>query len=341
MVAVNPTWIDGVPVSGHFLRRGDSVLTMHSGAALGARSGIIPGTGGLAVSVAGTTITVGSGIALIYYAGEGVFRASMTSSSTLTLQAAHATLTRIDLVYLRVWCNSVDGSGMNKADVEYLPGTASATPSAPTPTGTVIYIPLATITVPQVGGGSPSVSTAVRPWTVAPGGILPLQSSAPASPYVGQFYDDATNLRRWNGSTWETMQKVESIAWTTPALGSGYTQGNGSTLGNANGPIRYRTYTDRGTLYMEWDGGATRATGAQNTNILNTALTAALRPQSRASFSVPRNAAGITGVPNAGSVVNSVKVDFNQDGTVSLVTAAAGDSETSWFTLRGIRYPLS
>ncbi|MFH9977951.1 hypothetical protein ACH4ND_01560 [Streptomyces sp. NPDC017179] len=328
-------------MSGHFLRRGDSVLTMHNGAALGARSGIIPGTGGLGVSLAGTTITVGSGIGLIYYAGEGTFRASMTSSSTLTLQAAHATLTRIDLVYLRVWCNSVDGSGMNKADVDYLPGTASATPSAPTPTGTVIYMPLATITVPPVGGGSPSVSSAVKPFTVAPGGILPLQSSAPASPYVGQFYDDQTNLRRWNGSVWETMQKVESIAWTTPVLGSGYTTGNGTTNGNANGPVRYRTFTERGTPYIEWDGGATRATGAQNANILNAVLPSSVRPQNRASFVVPRNASGISGVSGAGSVVHSVKVDFNQDGTISLVTAAAGDSETSWFSLRGIRYPLS
>ncbi|MFB7739564.1 hypothetical protein ACFC08_35495 [Streptomyces sp. NPDC056112] len=340
MVAVNPTWIDGVAVAGTFLRRGDSVLTMHNGAALGARSGIIPGTGGLGVSVAGTTITVGSGIALVYYAGEGVFRASMTSSSTLTLQAAHATLTRIDLVYLRIWCNSVDGSGMNKADVDYLPGTASSTPVAPTPTGTVIYMPLATITVPPVGGGSASVSSAVRPYTVAPGGILPLQSSAPTSPYVGQFYDDQTNLRRWNGSTWETMQKVETVNWTTPTLGTGYTQGSG-TNGNGNGPIRYRTYVDRGTSYIEWDGSANRTAGAQTTNILNAALATALRPTYRATVVVARNATSITGVSNSSSVVHSMLANFNPDGTISLVGQDAGNTEAVWFTLRGIRYPLS
>ncbi len=339
MVAVNPTWIDTVPLTGHFLRRSDSVFTMHSGAALGARSGVIPGAGGLNVSLSGSTITVGSGIALIYYAGEGVFRAPMTSSSTLTLTAAHATLPRIDLVYLRVWCNSVDASGLNQADVVYLAGTASSTPAAPVPAGTQIWMPLATISVPASGGGSPTVSNAVRPYTVAPGGILPLQTAAPASPYVGQFYDDQANLRRWNGSVWETMAKVESVGWTSPALAANYTTGDTTTAGNLNGPLRYRKYNDRGTDYMEWDGAAQRTAGSQTSNILLAALAAGFRPAARASFVIARNATSI----NSGeaSIVHSCKIDFNQDGTVSLVSATAGVTETTWFSLKGLRYPLA
>ncbi|MFE4697295.1 hypothetical protein ACFRIC_09395 [Streptomyces sp. NPDC056738] len=223
MTATNPSWIDGLALDGYKLRRIDSALTMHNGNALGARSGIIPGTGGFGVSIAGSTITVGSGIAVVYYAGEGVFRAPMTSSSTLTLTAAHATLPRVDLVYLRIWCNSVDASGLNQADCVYLAGTAAASPVAPTPAGTLIYMPLATINVPASGGGSPTVSQAVLPYTVAPGGILPLQSSAPPSPYTGQFYDNGTDLLRYNGSSWDTYQKVPG-AWTpyTPVwTGSG------------------------------------------------------------------------------------------------------------------------
>ncbi|MBB4985041.1 hypothetical protein [Streptomyces nymphaeiformis] len=339
MVAVNPTWIDTVSMTGYFLRRSDSVLTMHSGAALSARSGVVPGTGGLNVTLSGSTITVSSGIAVVYYPGEGVFRAPMTSSSTLTLTAAHATLPRIDLVYLRVWCNSVDASGLNQADVVYLAGTASSTPAAPVPAGTQIYMPLATISVPASGGGSPTVSTAVRPYTVAPGGILPLQTSAPSSPYLGQFYDDQTNLRRWNGSSWETMAKVESVGWTTPTLAANYTTGDLTSNGNGNGPIRYRKYTDRGTDYMEWDGGAQRTAGSQVVNILSTALAASFRPAGRASFVIARNSVGIaSGEP---SVVHSCKIDFLPDGTVSLVAHAAGTSETTWFSLRGIRYPLA
>ncbi|MEW2161451.1 hypothetical protein AB0912_00340 [Streptomyces sp. NPDC007084] len=339
MVAVNPTWIDGVGVSGYYLRRGDSILTMHNGNALGARSGVVPGSGGLNVTLSGSTISVGSGIALVYYAGEGLFRASMTSISTLTLTAAHATLPRIDLVYLRVWCNSVDGSGLNQADVVYLAGTPSSTPAAPVPVGTVIYMPLATISVPASGGGSPTVSNAVRPYTVAAGGILPLQSSAPPSPYVGQFYDDQTNLRRWNGSAWETMAKVETVGWTTPTLAANYTTGDLTTNGNLNGPVRYRKYNDRGTDYMEWDGAAQRTAGSQVANILNAALGAAFRPTARASFVIARNATSIAA--GDASVVHSVKIDFNQDGTIALVGATAGVTETTWFALKGIRYPLS
>ncbi|MFE4311491.1 hypothetical protein ACFRR6_36160 [Streptomyces sp. NPDC056891] len=339
MVAVNPLWIDNVALTGQLLRRGDSVLTMHAGSSLNARSGVIPGTNGLAVSLSGSTITVGSGIALVYHPGEGVFRVPMTSSSTLTLTAAHATLPRIDLVYLRVWCNSVDASGLNQADVVYLPGTASSTPTAPVPAGTQIYMTLATINVPASGGGSPTVSTAVRPYTVAPGGILPLQSGPPIGPYVGQFYDDQSNLRRWNGTSWETMAKVESVGWTTPTLATNYTTGDLTTNGNGNGPIRYRKYTDRGTDYMEWDGGAQRTAGSQVANILQTALAASFRPVARASFVIARNSVGIaSGEP---SVVHSCKLDFGQDGTVSLVAHAAGASETTWFSLKGLRYPLT
>ncbi|WPO74037.1 hypothetical protein [Streptomyces sp. KN37] len=92
---------------------------------------------------------------------------------------------------------------------------------------------------------------------------------------------------------------------------------------------------------MEWDGGATRATGAQTANILSAALSATFRPAARASLVIARNATSITGVANTTSVVHSLKVDFDTDGTVQLVSATAGDAETNWLSLKGIRYPLS
>ncbi|MFE6015006.1 hypothetical protein, partial [Bacillus thuringiensis] len=82
MVAVNPSWIDGLPVDAMRARRIDSLMVMNNGShPLGARTGILPGSGGFTVTVSGTTITVGTGIASLYYAEQGVYRVAMTSTS--------------------------------------------------------------------------------------------------------------------------------------------------------------------------------------------------------------------------------------------------------------------
>lgn len=200
MVAVDPQWINGLTLDGLELRRLQCLLVMTNGFALGGRGGVQPGTGGLSVSLAGSTINVGSGNAWVNQSGQGMYAVSLTSGATATLTAAHATLPRIDLVYLRVWDNAVDASGLNRADAVYLAGTASSTPVAPVPSGTQIYLPLATISVPASGGGSPSVSQSVMPKTVAPGGILP--DAAAAGFYAGQYRDDGTGLQRFDGSAW-------------------------------------------------------------------------------------------------------------------------------------------
>lgn len=208
--------IDSLTFSGLEARNADSAFVMANGsAALGSVSGVRPGDPGLTVTLAGTTINCSAGVATVAYAGQGVYRVAFPSSvSPGTYTAPHATLNRIDLVYLRVWDNAVDASGLAKGDIVYLAGTASGSPVAPTPAGTQIYMPLATISVLSVSNGSgASVSTAVRPNTVAPGGILP-SATAPASPYTGQFYDNGTDLLRWNGSAWDTYQKIPG-AWTT------------------------------------------------------------------------------------------------------------------------------
>ena len=235
--------IDSLTFSGLEARNADSAFVMANGsAALGSVSGVRPGDPGLTVTLAGTTINCSAGVATVAYAGQGVYRVALPSSvSPGTYTAPHATLNRIDLVYLRVWDNTVDASGLNKGDVVYLAGTAAGSPVAPTPAGTQIYMPLATISVLSVSNGSTaSVSTAVRPNTVAPGGILPA-ATAPASPYTGQFYDNGTDLLRWNGAAWDTYQKVPG-AWTTytpawtgsttnPVLGNGTLTGRYSKFG--------------------------------------------------------------------------------------------------------------
>ncbi|MFF2522225.1 hypothetical protein [Streptomyces liangshanensis] len=198
-MAVDPVWINGLDYDGTELRRVQALSVMTNGIALGGRAGIVPGSGSLAVSLAGSTINVAAGTAWVHLTGQGMYGVSLNAGGTATLSAAHATLPRVDLVYLRVWDNAVDASGLNRADVVYLAGTAAASPAAPVPAGTQIYLPLATIAVPASGGGSPSVSQVV-PVTVAPGGILP--DPAATGYYAGQYRDNGVGLQRWDGTAW-------------------------------------------------------------------------------------------------------------------------------------------
>lgn len=210
MVATDPLWAPGLSYDQLELRVMDSPMLMANGTAGGSRAGIRAGDPGLAVSLAGTTINVTGGPGAAHRAGQGVYRFQLGSTSPGTLTAAHASFTRIDLVYARVWDNSVDSSGLYKADAVYLAGTPSGSPVAPTPGATEIYIPLATITVPSTGGGgtgAATVSSTVRQVTVAPGGMLPVTSAADiaiAGTYTGQArYNTVRGCPEyWSGSAW-------------------------------------------------------------------------------------------------------------------------------------------
>lgn len=200
----DPLDVNGLTYDGLELRRAALLGVMSNGVALGARGGVRPGDPGLTTTLAGSTINVSAGACWVPYPGQGVYRAVLPAAWSGTLTAAHATLPRIDLVYLRVWDNAVDASGLTTGDVVYLAGTASSTPVAPVPAGTVIYVPLATISVPASGGGAAAVSLAVRPVTVAPGGILP--DPAAAGVHAGQYRDTGAGLERYTGSAWVPLQ---------------------------------------------------------------------------------------------------------------------------------------
>ncbi|MGW6703618.1 hypothetical protein ACWGDE_01810 [Streptomyces sp. NPDC054956] len=235
MASTDPLWLPSLSYDETELRKMDSALVMADGTALGSRAGIRPGDPGLDVSLAGTTVNVTAGTATLYRSTQAVYRAQLAATSPGTLTAANATFSRIDLVYLRVWDTSVDSSGLRKADTVYLAGTASASPVAPTPGATEIYIPLATITVPSTGGGgtgAATVSSAVRQVTVAPGGILPVSLAADIAAsglYAGQVrYNTVSGvLEIWSGSVWQPqgIWSAYTPTWTAsttnPTLGNG------------------------------------------------------------------------------------------------------------------------
>ncbi|MEW1803195.1 hypothetical protein ACIGO7_35265 [Streptomyces virginiae] len=238
MVATDPLWLPSTNYDETELRKMDSALVMADGTALGSRPGIRPGDPGLAVSLSGTTVNVTAGTATLYRSTQAVYRTQMAATSPGTLAAANASFSRIDLVYLRVWDTAVDSSGFRKADTVYLAGTASASPVAPTPGGTEIYIPLATITVPSTGGGgtgAATVSSAVRQITVAPGGILPVSLAADIAAsglYAGQVRYNTVNggLEVWTGSAWEAQGIWASFTPTWTAFTTNPTLGNGTLV---------------------------------------------------------------------------------------------------------------
>ncbi|MFD5111432.1 hypothetical protein ACFWNG_03805 [Streptomyces sp. NPDC058391] len=322
----DPTWQNTITLDGAEMRRVDSMLLMADGTALGSRGGLRPGDPGLTVTLAGSTVNVSAGVAAVYRSGQGVYRAALPSGvSPGALTAAHATLARIDLVYLRIWDTDIDASGLRQADVVYLAGTPASTPAAPTPAGTVIYIPLATINVPFSGNGSPSVSSAIRPVTVAPGGILPAQTSTPASPYAGQAWHDGTDLKVWNGSSVDTYAKVKAVGWTNLSISAGFTTPQGSL-----GTVQYRVVNTDGTNWVELRGGIAATSDVVAVTTFAT-MPAATRPAVNRTFTVARNYSATT--------CGSTRLEIAPTG-VAQIYGSASPNQTSWFSLDSIRYAL-
>lgn len=231
MAFEDPVFIDGLSLSGQELRHAENLHFQSDGTAAGSQAGIRPGDPGLKVTLTGMSISVANGVAAVSYPGQGVYRTYSNSTWTGTVSTAHASLQRLDLVYLRVYDNAVDASGFSKSDAIYLAGTAGSG-TLPTPAGTQIWIPLAQITVPA-GSTTPSVAD-LRPAAVAPGGIAPIPSAslATAGLYVGHARYNLVRqmIETWTGSAWVAQGDWISYTPTWAAVTTNPTLGVGATL---------------------------------------------------------------------------------------------------------------
>jgi len=174
------------------------------------------------------TVNPCAGILDLETAAEaGPYAFAINTAQTGAMTAAHATLARIDIVWLRLDDpTESDGSSVPAVVAGYTAGTAATTPAAPAAPARCMI--LATVPVPASGGGSPTVIW-VAPYAVAAGGVLPVPNSAgyPASPYVGQVVDDAALGGQWryNGTAWFPISGAMpggrvvrgATAYTTPA----------------------------------------------------------------------------------------------------------------------------
>lgn len=90
---------------------------------------------GLAVDVSvGQALVQGDTVPYqgLYYA---LLETALTGATEITATSGHATLPRVDAVYLEIKDDFYDSSGLNKGTVRYAAGTATATAQASNPSG--------------------------------------------------------------------------------------------------------------------------------------------------------------------------------------------------------------
>lgn len=132
----------------------------------------------------------------------------------------------------------------------------------------------------------------------------------------------------YDGSGW-TVVSAGAQPWRTPTLRSGY-----SADGNDNGVPQYRIINEFGEQTVVWKGGLNvpYTGGAPNSggNFLSASLPAAARPGSRRTVTAACSAVSSDSL--------SVKIDFNTDGGVAIVTQTG--VQPPWVSLNNIRYSL-
>lgn len=125
------------------------------------------------------------------------------------------------------------------------------------------------------------------------------------------------------------------LSWTQISPVSGYTHN-----GNGEGNVSFTSYTFRGTQYVEWQGGLNvTSTGSEgsfaipNSGDFYTVTDPSAIPSSRRTLTLSKNT-----YSSANFINNTVKVDFNTDGTCQLI--ANPSFSTTWVSLNGVRYPI-
>jgi hypothetical protein len=216
---------------------------------------VIGGVRGGAVTNSGFTATIAPLTAIVQpTAARGVYQAVFPAGAaelTKTINAAHATLPRVDAIDLKIYDHEADASGLRGADIVYTAGTAASSPTAPTFTG--VGVRLGTFAVPASGGGNPA-------WTQDPalvgyagtGGVLEV-AQRPSNPRNGlEIFNRSTGVREifitglgWRnllGPAWQTYNTIWSSPGGTLAINSGVKNAKWRDLGNR---VDFKIYMQR------------------------------------------------------------------------------------------------
>jgi len=220
---------DGVAITAQAERQGSAAS--HGGGAgrpLGGRSGFRVDTASNILTATSTMWTLVPCSAMIDPGAsthQGMYGWSTDANVTGTVTAADATYARKDIVYIKINDSTAgDGSGLTTAPVEYRAGTPSADPEATKAVLQAREFLVGTITVPQVGGGSPTVVLNPARY-VAAGGIQPVYSLAERDALTkydmlavrrGDIAERPTEV--WDGATWRREVKTEAGQSTSPPI---------------------------------------------------------------------------------------------------------------------------
>ncbi len=269
---------------------------------LGAFTGVRPGTPSNTVTATTSTVTVQpfGGTADVQTAAiAGPYEFAFDTVYTVPLVAQSATVPRSDIVYVQINDNQEDGTGSTNSSSATRVYQAGTTVTVPTPPNTRTFI-IAVINVP-ITGSSPTV-TWVAPYTIAAGGVQPVDTlahlNAAAGSYVGQYADvnaDTVNngLYRWSGTAWT----LGGSAPGTLTLGSGITV-----------PTSYAVKLERNgnivTGAFALTNSATTPTAALGSGTVIGVLPVGFRPQGNAVV-------GFMGYNNSGLVSISYTIEPN------------------------------
>lgn len=228
----DPLWVDasaGTPAySGQELRLSGIVpFVAGAGASLGARSGVRASGSGTdllvqAQSSPNMSVKVNPGVIIVQgsiSSTQGAYTYALDSVITRSIPAAHATLSRTDLIAVRIRDASIDTSGQRDGDVVVVPGTAGAgVPAMPID---ATYIEIGRVVVGAAVTSIVSGNIAdKRQFTAAAGGVIPCGSAnepVPTLSALGQpsYRTDRGWLRYSDGTNAQTIPRVlGGTQWT-------------------------------------------------------------------------------------------------------------------------------
>jgi hypothetical protein len=177
------------------------------------------------------SVNIGAGQCFVNQstAGNGAYVVTNDGPVQIFITAAHATLTRRDLIVVKVEDSFFTGV-VDSGSLIVVNGTASGSPVDPVVTGN--YLILARITVaPAVTSISNAAITDLRPKVAALGGIVPVNTTVERTALLawrGRVVDNAETgfLERYNGTTWRALREVDDTGWlnmpfTSPWSGVG------------------------------------------------------------------------------------------------------------------------